>query len=99
MIRRRRDAPDVLLVAAVELVEEMRTQQRQVLAALAKRRHVQCHGVDQEVEVFAQPAGLDRGVGIDMGRADQPEIHLDQPIAANWTELPLLQHAQQLGLQ
>jgi hypothetical protein len=58
MIRRRRDAFDVLLIAAVELLEEMRAQERQVLAALAQRRDAQGDGVDAEIQVLAQPARL-----------------------------------------
>ncbi len=42
---------------------------------------------------------LHRRLGIDVGRADQPEVHLDEAIAADRPVLALLQHAQQLGLQ
>ena len=61
--------------------------------------HAQCDRVDPEVEVLAQPAVLERGLDVDVGRADQPEVHADDAIAADRPVLALLQHPQQLRLQ
>ena len=90
---------DVLLVALPELLEEVVAQQRDVFGALAQRRHPQRDGVDAEIEILAQPPVAQRRVEIDVGRADQPEVDVDDPVAADRPVLALLQHAQQLGLQ
>src|ERR1041385_5980983 len=54
VIRRRRDRLHVFLIALVELRQEVVAEQRNVLAALAQRRHAQRDGVDAEVQVLAQ---------------------------------------------
>ena len=86
-------------IALVELLDEVRAQQRNVFGALAQRRHAHGDGVDPEIQILAQPPVAQRRVEIDVGRADQPEVDLDHPLAADRPVLALLQHAQQLGLQ
>ena len=99
VIRRRRDRLDVALVPLPVLLEEVLAEQRDVLGPLAQRRHAQRDRVDAEVEILAQLAVAQRRVEIDVGRADQPEVHADDAVAADRAVLALLQHAQQLGLQ
>jgi hypothetical protein len=80
-------------------LDEPVAEQRDVFGALAQRRHAQLDGVDAEVEVFAEPAVGERRVEIDVRGADEAEVHLDEPLAANRPVLTLLQHAQQFRLQ
>src|SRR5258705_349544 len=95
----RRNRLHALLVALVELREEVVAEERNVLAALAYRRHAQGDRVDAEVEILAQLTLSQRGLEIDVGRADETEVHVHEPVAADGTVFALLQHAQQLGLQ
>jgi len=69
-----------------------------VFAALAHRRNAKRDRVDPEVEIFAQLAFTKRGLEVDVGRANQPEIDVDQSIAA-MGRYSRLQHAQELGLE
>ena len=99
VIRGRRDRANRLLIALVELREEVIAEQRDVFGPLAQRRHAQRDRVDAEVQVLAQAALTQRHLEVDVGRADQSEIDRDQAIAADRPILALLQHAQQLRLQ
>src|SRR4051812_28408359 len=99
VIHRRRQRLDVLLVALPELVEEIVAEQRDVLGALAQRRDAQRDRVDAEVEILAQPPVAQRGIEIDVGGADQAEVDMHDPVAADRPVLALLENAQQLGLQ
>ena len=99
MIDRRRQRFHVLLVTLPELVEEVVAQQRNILGALAQRRHTQRNGVDPEVQIFPQPAFTQRGIQVDIGRADEAEVDVHDAIAANRPVLALLQNAQELGLE
>ncbi len=62
-------------------------------------RNRQRHGIDAEVQVFAQLALAERRIEVDVGRADQPEVRLNHAAAAHRAELAVLQHAKQLDLQ
>ena len=62
-------------------------------------RNRQRHGVDAEVQVFAQLPLAERRIQVDVGRADQPEVRLNDAAAADRPELAVLQHAKQLDLQ
>src|SRR5919201_775048 len=99
VVHRRRQRLHILLVPLPELVEEVVAQQRNVLGALAKRRYAQCDGVDPEVEILTQLSFTEGRIEIDVGRADQPEVDVHDPVAADRPVLALLQHAQQLRLQ
>src|SRR3712207_8172886 len=52
-------------------------------SSIAQRWNRQCDRVDAEVQVFAQLPLAERGVQVDVGRADQPEIRLNHATAAN----------------
>src|SRR6188768_828163 len=99
MVRRRRDRAHTAAVALVELRQEMIAQERNVLGTLPQRRHFQRDGVDAEVEVLAQPALAQGVVEVDVGVADQAEVHPDQPVTPDGTVLALLEHPQKFGLK
>ena len=80
-------------------VEEQPRQLRQVLDALAQRRHADRDDVDAVEEILAEPPVLHRLLEIDVGRDDEPEVGLDRLGAADALDLALLDRAQQLGLQ
>src|SRR6187551_704458 len=83
----------------VELGQEVIAQQRNVFAAFTQWGNAQRNRVDPEVEILAQLSFPQREVQIDVGRADQPEIHVHETVAANRAVLTFLQHAEQLGLK
>ena len=72
---------------------------RDVVLALAQRRHLDRHDVQPVVEVLAELAGLDHRRQVAVGGGDQPHVDLDRPRAAEPLELVLLQDAQDLGLR
>ena len=97
--RRRRDALDVALVLARELLEEVIDEQQHIRLALAQRRNEQGEDVQAVVEILAERAGRDRLLEILVGRRNQAHVGLDRLGAADALELALLQHAQQLDLR
>ena len=99
MVDRRGERLDVLLIALPELVEEVIAQQRDVLGALAQRRHAQRDRVDAEVEILSQAPLAKRRVEIDVRGADQTKVDVDDPVAPDRPVLALLQHPQQLRLE
>ena len=76
--RRIGDALDLLAELRLVAVEEEPRQLRQILDAIAQRRHPDRDDVDPVVEVLAEAPFLDRLLEIDVGRGDQPEIGLDR---------------------
>src|SRR5262245_40111368 len=99
MVSGRRNRPDVSLIPVVELGKKVIAEKRDVFRALAEGRHAQRDRVDAEVEVLANLALTKRHVEIDVGRADQTEVHVDEPVASDRTVFALLQHAKELRLQ
>src|SRR5438093_893754 len=77
----------------------MIAEQRDILAPLPHRRNPKRNRVDAEVEVLAKLPFAKRRLEIDVGRADETEVDVDEAVAADWPVLALLQDAQQLGLQ
>ena len=65
---------------------------------LAQRRRADGDGVDAVVEVLAEAASGQQAVEVVVGRGDDPHVDLDHARAAHARDLPVLQHAQQLGL-
>src|SRR4029079_14471711 len=72
---------------------------RQILNPVAKRRKLDGDDVDPIEEIFAEAAFLDRFLEVYVGGGDQPEIGLDGLGAADALAFPLLDGAQELGLQ
>src|SRR5688572_14810098 len=99
MIGRRRNRADRLLVPRIELRQKVIAEERNILAPLPERRHAQGDRIDPEVQILAQFPLAQRHVEIDVRRADQPEVDVHEPVAADRPVLTLLQDAQQLGLE
>jgi hypothetical protein len=74
-------------------------QQRDVLAALAQRRHLDRQHAEPVVQVLAEARLGGPVAQVAVGRRDHAHIDAPGHRAADALELALLQHAQQLGLQ
>ena len=81
------------------LREEVAHDERDVLLALAQRRHVDRHHREAEVEILAELALLHLALQVLLGRRDDADVDLDGAVAADAPDLALLEHAQELGLQ
>ena len=77
----------------------MRGQRQDVVAAVAQRREREGKYVEAVVEIFAEPAGGDFRAQQPIGGRDHAHVERHGGGAADALDLPLLQHAQQLGLQ
>ena len=80
--------------ARAELGDEVRDEARDVVLALAQRRHVARHDVQPVEEILAEAPGGDLGFEVLVGRRDDAHVDLDRLLAADALELALLQHAQ-----
>ena len=89
---------DLLAHAGRELLDEGPDQERDVLRALAQRRHDDREDVEAVVEVLAEAPAADVLGEVAVGGRDHAHVDLDRPRAAQPLELPGLEHAQQLGL-
>ena len=97
--RRVGDAAHRLAELAAVALEEQPRQLREIVDALAQRRHADRNDVDPVVQVLAEPAVLHRLLEIDVGRRHQAEVGLDRLQAADALDLAFLNRPQQLGLQ
>ena len=93
------DALDRLVHGGAELLHRRPDQQRDVLAALAQRRHADREDGEAVEEVPAEAPRLDLGPEVAVGGGDDPDVGVQRPRAADALELALLEDAQQLGLQ
>jgi hypothetical protein len=94
-----RHAGDALPELPIVLADEVVHQEADVLAAAAERRHGDRHDVRSVVEVLAESLGRHRALEVGIGGGDDPHVQTDPPGAAHALDLPLLKHAQELGLQ
>ena len=94
MHARMRAGPDVSM-----FLDEFGYEQRNVVAALGKSRHVNANLVQAEVQVLSEPPFLDRFLEVDVGGSDNTNVGAKDPIAAEAFELPLLQQTKQIALQ
>jgi hypothetical protein len=69
-----------------------------VLSPLTKRRHGDGENIEPVPEVFTKETFLDGGFQIPIGRCDNPDVDLDRLRTTQSFEGPILEHAQQLGL-
>src|SRR4029453_14199254 len=99
MVRSRRDSLDALLIPLIEFREEMIAKQWNVLAPFPERRHPERDGVDAEIEILPELSFAKRRLKIDVGGADEPEIDVTDPVAADRPVFPFLQHPQKLCLK
>ena len=87
------------VVVPAGLLDEVPGQQRDVLAPLAQRRQRDRDDVQAVVEVLAELAFLDHLAQVGVGGRDDARVELDRARLADALDLPLLERAQQLGLQ
>ena len=73
-------------------------QRRDILAAIAQRRHRDDERAETEVQIFAERARCDRGSKIAVGRGHDARVDLDRAFGANPADLALLQRSQELRL-
>ena len=85
--------------ATAREVREVRREQRDVLAPLAQRRHVQREHGQAVVEVGAEATALDLAGEVAVGGGDHPHVDVVRAVGADALDLAALQRAQQLGLQ
>jgi hypothetical protein len=89
------DLPAVLIG---HLSGEMRDQRGNVLGALAERRQQQGEDVDPMIEILPERAFLDELIEVAMSGHDDADVDRDGAVATHTLDLPLLEHAQELGL-
>ena len=80
------------------LAEEVLDQDGNVLAALPQGGHGDLEDVQPVIEVLAKPTVGEHLSEVAIRGADHPDIDTQRPAAAEWPELPLLQHTQQFRL-
>src|SRR2546428_286597 len=97
--RARRHAPHVAVALARGLPDEVLDEERNVLAPLAERRHVDRHDVQAIVEVLTELARPHRGLEVDVGRGDDAHVDRDGPQPAEALDLALLEGAEELRLE
>ena len=85
-------------MAVVEACDEVLDQERQILSPLAERRQVDGEDAEPVVEVAAERAGLDHAAEVAVGGCDQADVDPAQHAAAEWTDLTVLDDAEELRL-
>ena len=85
--------------AAARVVQERLDQQRDVLAAVAERRHLNDDHAEPVEEILPEALLRDLAIEIDVGRRDDADVDVHHPAGADRPYLALLQHAKQLDLQ
>ncbi len=89
-----------LAVLLGELLEKRIHQKRDVLLAVAQRRHHDRHHAEAEEKVVAKFSLAHHLLEVPVRGRDEPHVHLDRRIPAHALERPLLaQHAEQLHLR
>ena len=83
---------------AAEFLEEVVSENINVIAAVAKRRYGERDGGDAEVKVFAKEFFADAGGEIAVGGDDDADVHVDGLRAANSFEAAFLEDPEKLGL-
>lgn len=91
-------AGDILVLAAIELGDEVLDQERDILAAVAEGGDLDIDDVDAVVEVFAKCTGLDEVAEALVAGRDDANICLDGFDGPEGLEDPLLQDAEEPGL-
>ena len=101
MLEQRRDPRRIAdaLGGVVELGGDRGDQQRDVVGALAQRRQRDLEDGEPVVEIGAEPAAVDVGAQVAVGRGDHANVDGDARRAADPLHGPALEHAQELRLQ
>ncbi len=92
------DAQDALARGRSVLLQEVVDQKRNVLAALAQRRHGNRNHAQAVVKILAEGVLGDLLVEIAVGGGDDAHVDGDLAGTAHRAHAALLQHAQQLDL-
>ena len=95
----RGDAADGLLELVGILPDEVLHEQRDVPPPVPERGHRDRHHVQPIVEVLAESLLAHGLLEILVSRGDDPHVHLEALRSADPLELPLLEHAEELGLE
>ncbi len=88
----------MLVVQEREALQQVARQRFDVALALAQRRDADRVDVDAVVEILPEAPGTHRLHQVHVGGRDQPHVHMPRLRPAQTFDLPVLQHAQQLGL-
>ena len=98
-VERFRAQVDVGLAEALgRLAQEERAQVRDLLAALAQRRHVDADDAQPVVQILAELAFGDALLEVGVGGGEHPHVDALRPRLADRHDLVLLEEAQQLRL-
>ncbi|OPZ77390.1 MAG: hypothetical protein BWY77_01706 [bacterium ADurb.Bin431] len=91
-------AAEIDVVFADEFLGKFPDQDRDVLAALAQRRHPDMDGIEAVKEVLAEVAAAHLLLELLVGGGDETHVGLDGGHSADAHEFARLEHAQQLDL-
>ena len=80
-------------------LDEVPDQARDVVGPIAKRRQRDGKHAEPVIEVGPEPPLGHGGFEVDVGGGDDPHVDAARPRRSDALEFPLLQHAQQLGLE
>ena len=84
--------------AVRRLPPESRRERRDVLHALAKRRHVDANHVETIQQVLPEPSRVHQATQRAIRRSDEARVERPREVLSDTTNLPLLQDAQDLRL-
>src|SRR5690606_556382 len=70
-----------------------------ILAPISEWRYRQFNRCQAEIKVGPEPAGIDLGLEIDLGRRNEPNIEIARDVGAQRFDTPLLDRAQHLCLK
>ena len=84
---------------ARQLLHEVRDEPRDVLLALAQRRHEDRDHVEAEEQVLTEAPGANLGGEVLVGRGQHAHVDAHAVVPADRIDDLLLQHAQHLGLR
>src|ERR1700724_845044 len=79
-------------------LQKMPGEYRNVVLALAQRRHLDRENAQPVVEIFAEPSGANQTLKVTVSRRNNADVDPPRRVIADWFKLAVLQHAQQLGL-
>src|SRR5712692_2569978 len=97
--RSRRYRPNVAVAFTGDLAHEVLHEERDVLAPLPERRHVDGQYIETIEEVVAERPLAHRLAEIDVGGGEHAHVDRDRPHAAHPLHLALLEHAEQARLE
>ena len=92
------EAGELLAVVPRVMLQEVRGERRNILAALAQRGHADLDGIEAEQQILAEAARRHFFVRIGVGRRQQAHVDAPRVRRSDPLEFAGLQHAQQLVL-